>query len=121
MDAHDRGRWGEEIAALHLQDRGWRILARNQRVGHKELDLVARRGALLAFVEVKTRSGPGFGHPLEAITRRKRREVVAAARGWLREHPQPGCRLRFDAVAVFLEDGRPARVEHVAGAWRIGE
>lgn len=121
MDAYDRGRRGEELAARHLVERGWRVLARNHRVGHKELDLVVRKGPVLAFVEVKTRSGPRFGHPLEAITRRKRRELLAAARAWLRAHPHPRCRMRFDAVAVFLDRGGDARVEHVEGAWRVGE
>jgi len=118
---HLRGRRGEELAARHLEARGWTILARNHRFGHKEVDLIARKGDVVAFVEVKTRTGPGFGHPLEAITWRKRREVGAVARAWLRAHPQPGLRLRFDAVAVFMEPGRRPRVEHVKGAWRVGE
>lgn len=122
MDRQELGRTGEALAARHLERRGWRILARNFRSGHKELDLVVRKGGILAFVEVKTRRGRSFGHPLDAITRRKRREVAAAARGWLRDHPQPPRTVRrFDAVAVSLEAGGGIRIEHVEDAWRPGE
>lgn len=122
MKRSEVGRRGEELAARELVRRGWRILDRNFRWGSKELDLVARRGRVLAFVEVKTRRGSGFGHPLEAITRQKRTELEACARAWLRERPPPpGFLRRFDAVAVRLEDDGSARVEHVEDAWRVGD
>lgn len=122
MDRHELGRRGEALAARHLEERGWRILARNYRAGPKEVDLVARRGDVLAFVEVKTRRGRAFGHPLDAITRKKRMEVTAGARGWLRAHPPPpGTIRRFDAVAVSVEPGGSVRVDHVRDAWRPGE
>ncbi len=81
---------------------------------------MAARGRVLAFVEVKTRSTDDFGHPLEAVTHRKRRELAAAARTWLAENPGGGRRLRFDAVAVTLDARGRARVEHVPDAWRGG-
>lgn len=114
-----RGRRYEALAARHLEARGWRVLARNWRDGPRELDLVVARRDVVAFVEVKARRGTEFGHPLEAITRRKRREVTTAARAWLRGNPQPGRLLRFDAVAVVAEPGRRPVVEHVPDAWRI--
>jgi putative endonuclease len=61
---------GEQLAAGYLAERGWVILHRNYRIGHREIDLVARRNEVVAFVEVKTRGGLGYGHPLEAITRK---------------------------------------------------
>ena len=64
---------GEQLAADHLVRAGWTVLHRNFRLGKKEIDLVARRGEVVAFVEVKTRGGRGYGHPLEAITWKKRR------------------------------------------------
>lgn len=122
MDRHELGRRGEELAARYLEDRGWRILARNYRAGPKEVDLVVRRGGVLAFVEVKTRRGRAFGHPLDSITWKKRMEVTAGARGWLREHPPPPDTIRrFDAVAVDVEPGGTVRFEHVKDAWRPGE
>lgn len=121
MERHELGRRGEELAARYLSRRGWRILARNFRAGHKELDLVVRRGSVLAFVEVKTRRGGDFGDPLEAITRRKRSELTACARCWLRAHaPPPGTIRRFDAVAVRVEADGDVEIEHVEDAWRPG-
>lgn len=121
MEPHEVGRRGEDLAALHLQSDGWSILARNYRAGRREVDLVAVRGPVLAFVEVKTRSGTGFGHPLAAVTRRKRRDLTAAARHWLGHHGgSGGRRVRFDAVAVHLDGRGGARIEHVPDAWRPG-
>ena len=62
-ESHDLGRWGEELAAAELTRRGWIVLARNYRLGHREIDLIARRGAVVAFVEVKTRAGAGSATP----------------------------------------------------------
>lgn len=117
---HDLGRWGEDRAAAFLRARGWTILARNYRWGRREVDLVVRRGRLVAFVEVKTRSGTGFGPPQEAITRLKRREVEAVAADFLRRRPQGEVDVRFDAVAVVAPRGdrAGARVEHLEDAWR---
>ena len=119
MSTHRVGRRYEALAARHLEARGWRVLARNWRDGPRELDLVVARAGVVAFVEVKARRSRRYGHPLEAITWRKRREVIQAARAWLRTHPQSGRLLRFDAVAVLAEPGRAPVVEHVPDAWRV--
>lgn len=120
VEPRERGRRGEAAAADYLEERGWRILARNERVGRRELDLVVFRDGILAFVEVKSRGGLGFGTPLEAITRKKRQEISRAAAGWLRERRIPACTLiRFDAVGVTWEaDGRCV-VFHMEDAWRL--
>jgi putative endonuclease len=97
------------------------ILNRNYRFGHREIDLIVRRDDLVAFVEVKTRAGPGYGHPLEAITALKRREVERVARYWLRHHGHPGTLYRFDAVSVALRSGGDPLIEHIPNAWRLGE
>ena len=118
-DAHRLGRRGEELAARFLERAGWTILERNYRSGRNEVDLVVRRGRTVAFVEVKARSGAGYGHPLEAITARKRREIVRVARAWLDEQGGPrGLEVRFDAVAVELGPGGALHLDHVADAWR---
>lgn len=114
------GRQGEAIAARFLEGQGWRIIARNYRAGRKEIDLIAERAGVVAFVEVKSRRTARFGTPLEAITWKKRREVACVARAWLHANPGVGSVLRFDAVSVrFHPDGR-SRVEHVEDAWRLG-
>jgi putative endonuclease len=113
------GARGEALAAEHLERAGWVIADRNFRVGHREIDLVARRGEVVAFVEVKTRSGLGFGHPLEAITLRKRREIQRVAAAWVDRHGRPGDLYRFDAVAILSGGGGVMEVEHVEDAWRL--
>jgi len=95
------------------------VLARNYRMGHKEIDLVARRGEVVAFVEVKTRAGHGYGHPLEAITWKKRREIAQVAATWIDRHGRPDYVYRFDAVAILLPTGGDPTIEHVEDAWRM--
>ncbi|HUH12847.1 MAG TPA: YraN family protein [Longimicrobiales bacterium] len=116
---HELGRDGEALAARYLEDRGWRILARNFRSGHKEIDLVARRGHTVAFVEVKTRSGGRWGHPLEAVNALKRREIERVALRWMQLRGRDGDLYRFDAVAIHWRAGEAPRVEHVEDAWRL--
>lgn len=126
--AFERGREGEEAASRHLEECGWKILARNWRDGPRELDIVARRGPVLAFVEVKTRGLSAHGFPLDSITHRKRRELERAASAWLRAARDglvstDGERttfVRFDAVVVCLDDSAGPRVAHLPDAWRPG-
>jgi putative endonuclease len=119
--AHALGRWGESRAARFLERRGWRILARNYRFGRREVDLVVRQGDVVAFVEVKTRAGRGFGLPQEAITALKRREIEAVATQFLSRYRLDDVSVRFDAMAIEVDrELRVARVEHVADAWRPG-
>ena len=114
---HEVGRRGEELAAQYLVQRGWRVLARNYRAGPREIDIVAARDDVVAFVEVKTRTTSSGGTTLEPIRRLKRRAVVAAARRWIHENGRRGCAYRFDAVGVELKGGRVV-IEHVPDAWR---
>ncbi len=110
----------EEAAARALERLGYRVRARNVRFRFGELDLVCEHRGVLVFVEVKARARPEHGHPLEAITAHKQRQLVRLAEAYLqalRQRPPPPC--RFDAVAVDLgPDGRPVRVEVVPDAFR---
>lgn len=117
--SHRLGRWAEGQAAAYLRSRGWRVLDRNWRFHHKELDLVVEQDGLVAFVEVKARSAGGWGHALDAITVAKRRDLATAARGWIAEHGRPGHGYRFDAVFVTRSPD-DVRVEHIEDAWRVG-
>lgn len=110
-----RGLAGEEQAIRYLLSRGCHIVAHRFRVGHTEIDLVVRQGDLVSFVEVKTRRGAGFGHPLEAVTGAKRRELVKAARVWVDRFGRPSDIYRFDCIAI-VDD----KLEHVADAFRPG-
>jgi putative endonuclease len=113
---HALGRLGEARAHSFLVERGWSIEARNYRFGRREVDLVARRGNLVVFVEVKTRAGDGFGAPEEAVTRLKRREIEIVAREYLWRHRLSDVDVRFDVLAVTV--GRGVRIEHLEDAWR---
>lgn len=118
-EPHELGVWGEAVAARLLVRAGWKIEARGYRWGRKEIDLVARRGNVVAFVEVKTRSGRGYGHPEDAVTWRKRREIEAVARDWLRRFGTGTTGVRFDVVAIVTDRRRSIiRCEHVEDAWR---
>lgn len=97
------------------------MLARNYRFGRREVDMVVRKGRVVAFVEVKTRTGTGFGAPQEAITRLKRREVEAVAAHFLARHGLEDVEVRFDAVGILFDRDRGVlRIEHIADAWRPG-
>lgn len=123
MDTHQIGRRFEEVAGQWLERRGWTIVDRNVRFRRREIDLVIRRGNLVAFVEVKGRRGDRRGDPLEAITPFKRREIEGVARWWVAHHGVAGESYRFDAVAVRVrraEGGVVTEVEHVEDAWRMG-
>jgi putative endonuclease len=113
------GPLGEGLAARHLERTGWTVLERNFRVGRKEIDLVATRGEVVAFVEVKTRSSARFGHPLASITPAKRRAIAAVAQVWVDRFGGPGQSYRFDAVVVAGDRSRGWGVEHLEDAWRL--
>lgn len=116
--AQELGRRGEALVASLLEERGWQILHRNYRFGHKEIDLIARRAQIVAFVEVKTRAGSMFGDPLEAVHALKRREIEKVARVWIVRHGGAEDLYRFDAAAVLWPSGGPPRVRYVKDAWR---
>ena len=91
----------EQRARRHYRLRGYRILGANVWIGGYELDLVVRRGRRLAFVEVKAKTGPGLGDPLEMGTVEKQRRLRRTAEAWLASHPEcDGFECRFDVVAV---------------------
>jgi putative endonuclease len=113
------GRAAEEAAARYLETRGWRLLGRNVRVGRGELDIIARRGPVLAFVEVKARRTHSCGAPEDAVGAAKRRQVARLAELWLAARPwaMGGVRdVRFDIIAVDLTSF-PAAVRHLAAAF----
>jgi len=114
-ERHRRGIAGEEQAIRYLQSRGCTIVAHRFRVGHTEIDLIARQGDLVTFVEVKTRRGTAFGSPLEAVTGAKRRELVKAARVWVDRCGTPADIYRFDCIVIVDN-----KLEHLADAFRPG-
>lgn len=115
----DLGRRGEELAAEYLTEQGLVVLARNWRCTEGELDIIATDGhRTVVFCEVKTRSGTGFGMPLEAVTRAKRRRIRRLAFLWMASmRPRGWPIMRFDVVGIVLADGAAPNLHHVAGAF----
>ena len=114
----DFGRAGEERAARHLTANGFRLLDRNWRCPQGEIDIVAEITDTLVVIEVKSRSSEAFGHPFEAIDRRKAARLWRLAMAWIAAHPDEarGRRLRIDAIALVGPDPRTARIEHLEDA-----
>src|SRR5687768_18461734 len=113
------GDWGELLAAAHLEREGWDILHRNFRSGRREIDIIARRADMVAFVEVKTRAGKRAGHPLESIGLRKQTGVAEAAGSWIERFGGGLDNYRFDAVAISRAPSGGVRIEHLEDAWRM--
>jgi putative endonuclease len=101
------GRRGEDLACRELERRGYAIVARRFRVRSGELDIIARDGATLVFVEVKARMGRQFGEAAEAVTPLKRLRMTRLANEYLVRHHVPECACRFDVVAIQFGDGAP--------------
>ncbi len=111
------GRRGEDIAAEYLEKKGFRILDRHFQFHHAEIDLVARDGDYLVFIEVKTRSSEDFGCPEEAITERKKAYLRRAAEGYLYLNQLHNLDCRFDVISILFADGQPPAIEHLVNAF----
>ena len=120
MSEHnDVGREGEDLAANFLQQKGYEIVDRNWRYGPKEIDIVARDGDTMVFVEVKTRSTLAFELPQEAVTKKKMKNLVEAADAYMIQN-NIDLEGRFDIVAV-LNGNPPKVIEHLEGAWQAND
>jgi putative endonuclease len=121
LPAHLRaGVWGEEQAEQFLKKLGWNILGRRVRLGRDELDLVARAGQVLVFVEVKTRGNEDFGRPFDAVGRDKRRSLSRAAIHYLKQLRARPDYIRFDVVEVIgtAAEGAP-QIRHIENAFPL--
>lgn len=112
------GELGERIAERWLRRRGWRVVQRRFRNGHRDIDLVVERDGTVAFVEVKARRGPEFGGPVQAVHWRKRKALERSALVWIDRHGREAESYRFDVVGVLLQDSG-VRVCHVENAFAI--
>ena len=112
------GNRGEKAAARYLRRKGLRILARQFETRWGELDLIARDGDTLVFVEVKTRRSAETTHPAEAVDRRKQTHLTKAALIWLKKNGLLNHRTRFDVVTlVWSDDLRQPEIEHFISAF----
>ena len=113
----DTGEYGEELACRELTRRGYSILARRYRTRLGEIDIVARDGEMLVFVEVKTRTSARHGGPLAAVSWDKQRRLTRMALDYLARSRTAGAPCRFDVVGVHLGVDTPPRVEVIRNAF----
>lgn len=102
------GKWGENVAAEYLQNRGWTVAARNFRTPYGELDLIARKADALVFFEVKTRTSDAFGMPEDSISPSKARHLLESAQYYLQQIQADDIDWRVDVIAI---QGRPNQTD----------
>ena len=115
-----RGVAGERAAIAYLTSCGWQVESHRFRMGRHDLDLVARKGRLVAFVEVKTRRSTACGAALESVSSLKRHILGRVALLWRLRYGRAGDTYRFDLLAIRDLGGGRYDVEHVEDAWRLG-
>lgn len=114
-----RGLAGERAAIAYLTACGWQVEAHRYRLGRHDLDLVVRRGNLVAFVEVKTRKSDACGAAVESVSALKRHILGRVAMLWRLRHGREGDVYRFDLLAIRDLGGGRYDVEHIEDAWRL--
>lgn len=119
MTTQELGRWGEEFAAQHLTAAGLTILDRNWRCSAGELDIVAQTAeGIVVFVEVKTRSGTGYGEPVEAVNCKKADTLRRLAWLWLSARRPAGAHeLRFDVIGIVRRPTGAPVMTHLRGVF----
>lgn len=125
ISTQQRGRDGEEIAVAFLRVKGAQIIARNwrpRRAGMRgEIDIIARCGEFLCFVEVKTRASDALGAPQEAVNQPKQRQISRLANAYLSMGDESETPCRFDVVEVWLVAGEKPRVAWIRNAFEYQE
>ena len=115
---NELGKWGEQYAADYLQDNGYEILDRDWRIGHRDIDIIARTndGTTIVFVEVKTRRDEQFLPAREAVSPRQVQNLHLAARDYLAQHGLLAQPYRFDLITV-VGAAAPYRIDHYPAAF----
>jgi putative endonuclease len=117
LDRIGLGKSGEDLACRELQRLGYAILARRYRTRYGEIDIVARDGDTVVFVEVKARTTDRYGEPAEAVTLHKQARIAAMAEDFLARRRLAGAPCRFDVVAVTFGEAGRLKVEVVRSAF----
>jgi len=111
------GKDGEDLAVNFLKKKGYKIIERNFRTSFGEIDIIAKDGEIIVFTEVKTRTDETFGHPFEAVHRKKREKMRNVALCFLkmkkRELPS-----RFDVLSISIDNGEK-NIEHIIDAFEV--
>lgn len=115
---------GEDVAAKFLEENGYTVIERNYRAGHQEIDIIAQDDCFLIFVEVKTRSclvpeQMAYGRPAKAVSATKQKNIVAAARRYLKQHSENTLQPRLDVIEVYLKKTSPGAPPHLLNIHHI--
>jgi len=116
LNRKQKGKLGEELAADFLRQHGFQVIAQNVRCPLGEIDLVARDGKTLVFVEVKSRFVRGYGVPEELVSHAKQRRLTRLARWYLKQNRLENRPARFDVVAISWQDAEP-QIKWIANAF----
>jgi putative endonuclease len=116
-DRKEFGTNAERLAALYLEQQGFEILERNFRVGHKEIDIIAKNDKVVIFVEVKASRQLRFGHPAERVTRKQRANIIAAAQQYVIDNMLEGYDFRLDVISFYPKEGGGYTMDHMEGAF----
>ena len=118
-DNRSVGARGEDIAVAYLKGKKYAILERNFSCKGGELDIVARDGVTLVFVEVKSRRSESYGPPQLSVTPFKQRQISKAALTWLAKNRKHGLSARFDVIAILLRDHQVPVIDHIPNAFDL--
>lgn len=117
MYRRNLGRKGEEISIDYLRKKGYEILKRNYRFGHKEIDIVAKAGNTIVFVEVKAGRSNKFGEPFEKVDFNKQKKLIEVAQAFIQENYIQDCDFRFDVISVDLKGEE--KIKHIKNAFMV--
>jgi putative endonuclease len=117
-EAQELGELGERIAECWMRRRGWRLVGRRFRNGHRDIDLIVEGEDTVVFVEVKARRRTDRGDPVEGVDWRKRRELARSAQVWIDRFGRPGQAYRFDVIGVLMAP-EGIRVRHLENAFEV--
>ncbi len=107
------GKQGEDIATAHLKKNGFQIITRNYRQKSGEIDIIARDGEWLVFVEVKTRKSLRYGQPFEAVTQKKQTQIGRVALDYLTRNKLLDQAVRFDVISIIVKRDGNTDIEHL--------
>ncbi|WP_131040867.1 YraN family protein [Clostridioides difficile] len=114
MNNKEKGDFGEEIAVNYLLSKGARILEKNYRLKIGEIDIIAKMGREVIFVEVKSRSNIKFGYPCESVSYKKRKKIIGIANYYIIKNNLNNILVRFDVIEVYLLE---KRINHIVNAF----
>lgn len=117
METTTRGREGETLALHYLEKKGYRLVTRNFKRTHGEIDLIMEDGKTLVFIEVKSRTNRRYGEPREAVTAAKQQHIRYTAQSFLYSHRITDRPIRFDVVEVMIRPDGSALFHHIRQAF----